>query len=129
MNRRGILRIAAAFVALGVGAPVLLSASGCDKKRDQISRLIAEPNNFRDKDVQVAGRVTQVIDPSKGILTFALYQVDDGTGKAWVLSKRGAPGVGQEVGLKGRLRSDLTSLPINLNLTGILLDEVDRRTR
>lgn len=114
--------IAALFALLS-----LLVLSGCkDTKVDEISRILADPASFSQKDVTVAGRVTRVLDPSSGLLNLAAYQVEDRSGKIWVVSHSGAPSVGTEVGLKARIRQDFN---LGGELFGAVLNEVERRTR
>ncbi len=100
---------------------------GCKgTKTDRISRLLADPVAFASKDVTVAGRVTKVWDPSLGFLNIAAYQVDDGSGRIWVLSRNGAPSEGREVGLKARVRRDFK---LGNEVLGAVLNEVERRER
>ncbi len=105
--------------------------SGCkNTKVDEISRILADPAAYSQKDVVVAGRVTRVIDPSAGLLNLAVYQVEDKSGKIWVVSRSGAPSVGSEVGLKARIRGDSTNLgSVSGELFGAVLNEIERRTR
>jgi hypothetical protein len=112
--------VAALFVLAGL-------AGGCKgERRDPINRILADPASFASKDVTVAGRVVRVIDPTQGLLNYAAYQVDDGSGKIWVISRTGAPSEGQEVGLKGRVRQDFK---LGAELLGAVLNEMERRTR
>lgn len=121
---RTVLAALLCLLTLGAGA---LVTTGCkNKKLDQISRILADPSSFAEKDVTVAGRVTQVLDPTQGLLNLAAYQVDDGSGKIWVISRSGAPSKNQEVGLKGRVRRDFQ---LGSELLGAVLNEVERRTR
>jgi hypothetical protein len=125
VSRRAVFPICAALSAVLVGAPLV---SGCKKgdKVEQISRVLADPSSFNEKDVIVAGRVTRVIDPTSGLLGLSAYQVEDPTGKIWVISRNGAPAVGREVGLKGRIRQDFK---FGSEVLGAVLNEVERRTR
>jgi hypothetical protein len=120
-------RITSLFVAL-FALVALCGLTGCKgaPKPQEISRVLADPDAFRDKDVIVAGRVTRVIDPTQGLLALAAYQVEDKTGRIWVVSRTGTPSVGTEVGLKGRIRDDFR---IGSELLGTVLNEVERRTR
>lgn len=119
---RSRIAVAAIFAVLS-----LLILSGCkDTKVEQISRILADPASYSQKDILVAGRVTRVLDPSAGILNLAAYQVEDKSGKIWVVSHSGAPSVGSEVGLKARIRQDTT---LGGELLGSVLNEVERRTR
>ncbi|MBC8102939.1 MAG: hypothetical protein H7Z41_10160 [Cytophagales bacterium] len=106
---------------------LLLVASGCKGvKVDEISRILADPTSYAQKDVTVAGRVTRVLDPSSGLLNVAAYQVEDRSGKIWVISRSGAPSVGTEVGLKARIRQDFK---FGSEFLGAVLNEQERRTR
>ncbi|MES2462347.1 MAG: hypothetical protein V4671_17310 [Armatimonadota bacterium] len=120
---RGSQRVTAAFFALFS----LLMLAGCKGTSvEQISRILADPSAFSQKDVNVAGRVTRVLDPSAGLLNLAAYQVEDKSGRIWVISRSGAPSVGSEVGLKGRIRRDAS---LGGELFGSVLNEIERRTR
>jgi hypothetical protein len=100
---------------------------GCrGQKVDKISRVLALPEEFEDRDATVAGRVVRVFDPTQGLLDLAAYQVEDDSGKIWVISRNGAPSVGREVGLKGRVRKDFR---LGSELLGSVLTEVERRTK
>jgi len=124
---RKFLPLFAASLALLVGAPLL---SGCKgTKVEQISRVIADPTSFQDKDVVVAGRVVRRFDPSQGLLAVSAYQVEDKTGRIWVVSRTGAPSIGSEVGLKGRINRDLNLGSLASQITGVVLNEVERKTR
>ena len=108
--------------------PALIATGGCKRGAgiERISRILADPFAFETRDVTVAGRVTRVLDPSSGLLQVAAYQVEDDTGRIWVISRNGAPSVGREVGLKGRVRQDFK---LGSEVFGAVLNEVDRRTR
>lgn len=114
---------AALIVALGFS---VLTAGCKGTKIEQISRILAVPGDYTDRDVTVAGRVTRVFDPSIGLLPISAYQVQDDTGSIWVISRSGVPSVGQEVGLKGRVRQDFK---LGSEVFGAVLNEVERRTR
>ncbi|MEP6534579.1 MAG: hypothetical protein ABJF23_04635 [Bryobacteraceae bacterium] len=77
---------------------ILLSTvalSGC--ATTSISRILADPHRYRQREVHVEGNVTNVI----GALNAGVYQVDDGTGKIFVVSGRGIPGKGTHVKVSG----------------------------
>lgn len=122
MKRLGAILLA--VVAL-ISISVLAGCKG-GPKVEEISRVLADPTAFRDKDVVVAGRVTRVFDPTSGLLGLSAYQVEDKTGKIWVVSRTGAPSVGTEVGLKGRLREDFK---LGSEVFGAVINEVERRSR
>jgi hypothetical protein len=84
----------------------LLTLAGCE--RQTIAEVTSDPGRYRDKNVNVAGKVTGI---SVGGLGKGFYQIDDGTGKIYVLSEKyGAPREGAYVGVKGRLLPSVTFL-------------------
>ena len=91
-------------------------------ERQKIGDITADPGRFQGKDVSVAGRVTGL---SLGALGMGFYQIDDGTGKLYVISdKRGAPTEGAYVGVKGTIMPTFTFLGKNY---ATVLRESDRR--
>ena len=74
------------------------------------------------KEVGIAGRVTN----SYGAAGVGAYELDDGTGRIWVATKRGVPSRGAQVGAKGYLRSGVN---FNGQNYGTVLEETDRRAR
>jgi hypothetical protein len=101
MSRRTTLVVVACVLTL------LLTA--CE--RQKIGDITSDPGRFQDKEVSVAGQVTGF---SIGALNMGLYQIDDGTGKLYVLSEsRGAPTKGAYVGVKGKVMPTFTFLGKN----------------
>lgn len=99
-----------------------LFAAGCPK-RTSIQDIERNPSKFYGKDVAVAGRVTN----SFGVAMLGgVYKLDDGTGSIWVLSKRGVPSRGTQVGVKGQIQEGVSFSGRNY---GLGLIEQDRRTR
>src|SRR5215475_3256972 len=85
----------------------MLALVACE--RHKIGDITADPGRFNGKEVAVVGRVTQ----SVGALGKGVYEVDDGTGKIWVLSEtRGVPSKGAHVGVKGRIMPTVTFLGV-----------------
>ena len=80
---------AAAALALGI---VL---AGCGSVK--ISRIKADPSAYYRRTVQVEGRVVT----SVGLLGTGGYQVDDGTGSIFVVSRSGVPSGGSRVVVTG----------------------------
>ena len=112
MNRKTVLY---ASVILTFG--LLLTA--CEQTR--ISQINADPGRYMNKEVAVAGHVTQSI----GAFGRGIYQVDDGSGRLWVLTTdRGVPSKGARVGVKGRVKPTVTFLGINY---ATVMEETDRR--
>jgi hypothetical protein len=97
-----------------------LLLTGCDRLK--IGDIQADPGSFQNKNVQVAGRVTSL---SIGALNTGLYEIDDGTGKLYVLStSRGAPSKDAYVGVKGTIMPTFTFLGRNY---ATVLRESDRK--
>lgn len=99
-----------------------LLATACPSRTD-IRRIEANPSKYNNRDVAVAGRVTESFGlPMLG----GIYKLDDGTGSIWVLTNRGVPSRDTQVGVKGRLQEGVVFGDKNYGL-GII--ENDRRTR
>ena len=91
-------------------------------ERQKISDITSDPGRYQNKEVTVAGKVTNV---SVGALGMGFYQIDDGTGKLYVLSEHhGAPVAGASVGVKGTILPTFTFLGKNY---ATVLKESDRR--
>jgi hypothetical protein len=79
-------------------------------ERQKIGEITADPGRFTNKEVNVAGRVTQ----SFGVLGRGAYEIDDGTGKLWIIAEqRGVPSRGAMVGVKGRISPTVTFMGMN----------------
>jgi len=97
----------------------LLFFTACPS-RETISNINADPGRYRNKDVAVAGTVTD----SYGLLDMGIYEIDDGTGKLLVVTRRGLPSRGAKVGAKGRI---YTGASYSGKSYGTVLEESDRR--
>ncbi len=84
--------------------PLVLTVflSGCGAVR--IGRILDEPNRYRNRSVRVDGKVTR----SYGALVTGVYQLDDGSGKIYVISNSGVPRQGSEVRVKGKVMNGVT---------------------
>ena len=71
----------------------LLTACGSVK----IGRINADPSRYQNRTVHVSGTVTN----SVGVLGTGGYQLEDETGKIYVLSRRGVPSRGSRVKVTG----------------------------
>ena len=87
-----------------------------------ISKINADPGRYRNKEVGIVGNVTD----SYGVLGNGAYEIDDGTGRLWVVTKRGVPSRGARVGAKGRVYTGFNFGGRNF---GTVLEETDRRAR
>jgi len=73
-----------------------------------INQIMADPQRYANHEVGIVGNVVQ----SYSVIGKGVYQVDDGTGRLWVVSDKGVPRKGARVGVKGTIRDgfDLGSL-------------------
>src|SRR5262245_61970513 len=100
-----------------------LALAACERQR--ISDIKADPGRFANKEVAVAGTVTQSIGGSIGPFGGGVYQIDDGTGTLWVWTEsKGVPSRGTHVGVKGKITPSVTFLGINY---ATVMRETDRR--
>ncbi len=88
----------------GLVLALAIFAAGCPSRTD-IGKIAGNPSKYMDKDVAIAGRVTN----SFGIpLVGGVYKLDDGTGSMWVVTNRGVPSKNSQVGVKGRIQEGLS---------------------
>jgi hypothetical protein len=91
-------RRAGASLLLGIA---LVGLNGCSRTI-HIKDLLDRPQEYSGKTVQVQGTVTQSI----GALGTGAYEVDDGTGKIFVIARgQGVPREGAKTKAKGRFES------------------------
>ena len=91
-------------------------------QRETISKINADPGRYRNKEVGVAGTVTD----SYGVLGNGAYEIDDGTGKLWVVTRRGVPSRGSRIGAKGRV---YTGFSFGGRSFGTVLEESGRSVK
>jgi hypothetical protein len=85
-------------------AGVSLFLTGCPT-RTSIERINRDPGRFAGRDVTIAGHVIE----SFGLLGTGVYEIDDGSGRMWVLSHGyGVPGNGAKVAVTGRLEQGVS---------------------
>jgi hypothetical protein len=75
-----------------------LVMAGCEQK--SINEIRADPGRYANREVAVVGNVTR----SYSVLGKGTYEIDDGTGKLWVVSESGVPRNGARVVVKGTIR-------------------------
>jgi hypothetical protein len=105
--------------SLLVAMVVLLTAC---PSQTTISKINADPARYRDKEVAIIGTVRD----SYGVMGNGAYEIDDGTGRLWVVTKRGVPSRGARVGAKGRVYTGFNFGGRNF---GTVLEETDRRSK
>ena len=108
-----------AATSLLVTAVFLLTAC---PSQTTISKINADPARYRDKEVGIVGTVRD----SYGVLGNGAYEIDDGTGRIWVATRRGVPSRGARVGVKGRIHTGFNYGGRNF---GTILEESDRRSK
>ena len=91
------------FLAFAVLISTTLLLTACPNQ-ESIARINADPGRYQNRDVIVTGRVTN----SYGVLGKGAYELDDGTGKIWVVTETGVPSKGSKVGVQGRVQSGLS---------------------
>jgi hypothetical protein len=91
-------------------------------ERTTISKIMADPGRYRNKEVSIVGTVTD----SYGALGLGTYEIDDGTGRLWVATRRGVPSRGSHVGAKGRILSGANFGGRNF---ATVMEETDRRAK
>lgn len=78
-----------------------------------IGRINSDPSRFQNRTVHVTGTVTN----SVGLLGKGGYQIDDGTGKIYVISTAGVPSRGARVTVTGRVSSGAEVLGTAVGVT------------
>lgn len=96
-------RLSLAAAVLGA---VLLSACGSIK----IGRIVADPTRYRNRQVSVTGTVVTGV----GVLGKGGYQIEDETGRLYVISTTGIPSRGSRVTVTGTVHSGANVLGTNL---------------
>ncbi len=101
--------------------------AGCEQKT--INQIKAEPNRYANREVAIVGTVTKSISAlGKGV-----YEVEDQTGKLWVVSETGVPREGARVIVRGTIcdvfnLSTLAKLPEQIR-SGMVMIENSHRAR
>jgi hypothetical protein len=106
---------------------LVLIMSGCEKKT--INDIRAEPDRYANQEIVLAGNVVQ----SYSVLGAGAYEIDDGTGKLWIVAKSGVPREGAKIVVKGKVRDgfnlgSLVKLP-EMVKSGLVLIETTHRAR
>lgn len=87
-----------------------------------ISKINQDPSRYQNKEVALVGTVTD----SYGALGKGVYELDDGTGRIWVLATEGVPSRGTRVGVSGHV---YTGIQFGGRTYGMGLKEEHRRTK
>jgi hypothetical protein len=76
----------------------ILIVSGCEQR--SINEIKSDPSRFANREISIVGTVTL----SASILGTGGYEIEDGTGKLWVVCRSGAPRKGARVVVTGTIR-------------------------
>jgi hypothetical protein len=118
--RNAVIRVTGLLlvVVLGVGVTACATRS--------INQVLANPGRYRDKQVKLQG---SVVNSFSAVGTGA-YELEDRTGRLWVVSNQGVPRRGATVNVRGTVRegfnlgslSDVLKLPKAIG-SGVVLME------
>jgi hypothetical protein len=97
---------------------VVLSACGSIK----IARINADPSRYANRTVTVTGKVVN----SVGVLGTSGYQLEDNTGRIYVLSRSGIPSRGSVVKVTGTVSPGVQVLG---NPVGVAIKEQQHRVK
>ena len=108
-----------------------LTSTACASTKT-INQLLADPGRYRDDTVKLSG---EVVD-SYSVANRGAYQIDDGTGRLWVVSESGVPRKSARVTVTGKVRegfnfgslTDLVKLPAGI-AAGMVLMESSHKAR
>jgi hypothetical protein len=84
-----------ALLVLIVGA---ISSAACATRT--INQVLADPGRYRDRQVKLSGSVVD----SYSLVGNGAYQIDDTTGRLWIVSNSGVPRKGARVSVTGTVR-------------------------
>lgn len=120
MNRIRWICLAAALIFS------MLIVNGCKDERTMINKILERPDKYVGKEVKIGGEVTKSYSVNLILAEAGAYQVDDGSGKIWVITKTGVPREGSLVGLKGDVSSGMKLLGQTF---GAVVREEERKTK
>ena len=90
--------------------------------KTSINKINADPSRYNNKKVSIQGMVTD----SYGVLGQGAYEIDDGTGRMWVIAERTVPAKGARVEAKGYIYTGFVFSGRNL---GTVLRESGRKAK
>lgn len=106
------------ILAMVVLLAILVLTAGCATK---ISSIQANPAQYEGKQITVSGTVSEVF--WLGILATGAYQIDDGSGTIWVVTKVSPPEKGEKASAKGTVSS---GFKIGDRTLGVVINETGR---
>jgi hypothetical protein len=104
-----------------------LAMSGCEQR--SINEIRADPSRYANREVSVVGTVVR----SYSVLGRGAYEIEDGTGKLWVVSERGVPREGAKIVVGGTIRDgynlgSLVKIPEPVS-SGLVMIEKSHKAR
>jgi len=93
MNGSIIKRVGLLILLIGA-----VSSAACASR--SINQVLADPSRYSNKEVKLSGSVVD----SYSALGRGAYQLDDNTGRLWIVSDKGVPRKGARVDVKGTVR-------------------------
>src|ERR671916_1600491 len=103
-------------------AAIVLALSGTALAKKTVNQIKADPSRYHDKKISIVGVVTD----SYGVLGNGAYEIDDGTGRMWIIADRAVPAKGARVEAKGRV---MTGFVYRGNNMGTVLRESGRKAK
>lgn len=98
------MKVAHKLVLAGLAVALMLCLAACPQHKS-IADIERDPARYASKEISVAGTVSE----SWGALGTGMFQIDDGTGKLWILSSGyGVPSKGTKVGVAGTIQPTLS---------------------
>ena len=100
--------------SIGLAMLVLTAVMSVACGASTINKVLADPQRYRNREVKLTGSVVD----SFSLVGRGAYQLDDTTGRLWIVSDRGVPRRGARVNVKGTVREgfNLGSLGDRLKL-------------
>ena len=110
-----------------VVAALVLFLAACEQRT--INQIMADPSRYANREVGIVGKVVR----SSSALGRGAYEVDDGTGRLWVISDKGVPRTGAQVAAKGKIKDafdigSIVKLP-DVIRSGLVMIESSHRAR
>jgi hypothetical protein len=104
-----------------------LAMSGCEQR--SINEIKADPSRYANREVSIAGTVVR----SVSVLGRGAYEIEDGTGKLWIVSERGVPREGAKIVVRGTIvdgfnLGSFIKIPEPLS-SGLVMRENEHRAR
>ena len=93
MNRSFLRRVGLLALVLGT-----ISSAACASR--SINQVLADPSRYANKQVTVSGPVVD----SYSVIGRGAYQLEDKSGRLWIVSDSGVPRKGARVSVKGTVR-------------------------